>query len=81
MTSIGSFDGDMIEGYQIADDTLRECTGISEDDEHDQNLLYYIRYGVIDFAECLRIKRDRDEADYRQWLSDELTRAEEESHR
>ena len=81
VTSIDSFDGDMIESYQIADDTLRECTGISEDEEHDQNLLHYIRCGVIDFAECLRIKRDRDKADYRQWLSGELARAEEESHR
>ena len=79
--SIDSFDGDMIEEYQIADDTLRECTGISEDEDHDQNLLRYIRCGVIDFAECLRIKRSGDETKYRQWLSDELTRAEEESHR
>ena len=81
VTSIDSFDGDMIESYQIAGDTLRECTGISEDEEQGQSLLRYIRCGVIDFAECLRIKRSGDEADYRQWLSDELARAEEESHR
>ena len=81
VTSIDSFDGDMIESYQIADDTLRECTGISEDGEQGQSFLKYIRCGVIDFSECLRIKRDRDEADYRQWLLNELARAGEESQR
>ena len=81
VASIDSFDGDMVEGYQIADDTLRERTGISEDEEPGQKLLHYIRCGVIDFAECLRIKRDGDEVNYRQWLLDELARAEEESQR
>lgn len=81
VTSINSFDGDMIERYQIADDTLRERTGLSEEEEQDQKLLHYIRCGVIDFAECLRVKRDVDEAKYRYWLSDELSRAEAESRR
>ena len=79
VTSIDSFDGDTIERYEIADDTLRECTGISEDEEQGKSLLHYIRCGVIDFAECLRNRRDKAEAEYRQWLSNELARAEEES--
>ena len=81
VASIDSFDGDMIELYQIADDTLRERTGISEEEEQGQTLLHYIRHGVIDFAECLRVKRDGDEKKYRHWLSDELSRANEESQR
>ena len=81
VASIDSFDGDMIEKYQIADDTLRECTGISEEEQPSQKLLDYIRCGVIDFAECLRVKGNGDDENYRQWLSEELSRAEAESRR
>ncbi len=79
VTSIDSFDGDMVEIYRIADDTLRECTGISQDEESGKHLLHYIQCGLIDFSECLRIKRDETEENYHQWLSDELARADEES--
>lgn len=81
VTDVDSFDGDMIESYRIADDTLQECTGISEDDEKGEKLLRYIRCGVIDFSECLRVKRAGDESKYRHWLCDELSRGEEESKR
>ena len=77
---IDSFDGDMIDAYRIADDTLRERTGISEDDGLGE-ALSYIRMGEIDFAECLRVKRDHDEASYRQWLSESLGQAKEEAQR
>ena len=75
---IESFGGDMIETYRIADDTLQACTGISEDEKQGHELLRHIHCGAIDLAECLR-KRDGDEETYRQWLSAELSRAEEES--
>ena len=80
VASIDSFDGDMTR-YQIANDTLQECTGISEAEEPGKKLLNYIRHGVIDFAECLSVKRNGDEENYRQWLSDQLSRAEEKSRR
>ena len=81
VTYIESFGGNMIEIYDIADDTLRACTGISENEESGRDLLHYIRCGAIDLAECLRIKRNEDEENYRQWLSGELAREEEESKR
>ena len=80
MCEIDSFDGDTIDTYRVADDTLRERTGISEDDELGE-ALNYIRMGDIDFAECLRVKRDQDEAGYRQWLSGSLVQAKEEADR
>lgn len=74
VTDIQSDDGDMVDWYRIADDTLRECTGISDDDEEDVgwSLLHYLHCGAIDFAECMRVKRSRDETEYAQWLSDAL---------
>lgn len=77
--SIETYGGAKIARYRIADDTLRECTGISEDDERGETLLSFIRMGGIDLAACLRAKRDRDDAGYRQWLSEALTQAEEEA--
>ncbi len=71
-----SFHDDIIDS-RIAEDTLRECTGISGDEESDEKLLDYIYRGNIDFARCLRMKRDKEEEDYRQWLSEELARIEE----
>ena len=81
VTHIDSFGGNMIENYQIANDTLRERTGIIEDEEQGQDLLHYIRSGSINFTECCRVKRDLDEAGYRQWLSKKLklARAKQES--
>ena len=81
VTCIESFGGDMVETYRIAEDTLHEFTGITEDDENGKRLLHYIRCGFIDFAECLRVRHDGPEEAYRQWLSDELVRAESESKR
>ena len=81
LASIDSFDGDMIDRYQVADDTLRERTGISENEEQGKRLLHYIRVGSIDLFECQRAKRDRNEAGYRQWLLKELERCDEESER
>ena len=79
VTCIDSFGGDMIDMYRIAENTLRECTGISGDEEGDENLLRHLRDGGIDLAECLRIRRSGEETAYRQWLSDAATRAEEEA--
>ena len=81
VVSIDSIHGEMIHRYRIADDTLRDRTGISEEDEHGEELLDHIHSGLIDVAECLRVKRDSDEARYHQWLSDELLRANAESKR
>ena len=80
VTSIASADGDgdTIHRYRIADDTLRECTGISGNGEKDGRLLDRLHDGWIDLAECLRVKRDRDDAGYGQWLSEALDRADEE---
>ena len=78
---IESFGGDMIEDYRIAEDTLQECTGLSEDVEHGKKILDYMRWGYIDFAECLRVRRDGPDETYRQWLSEELVRAEADSKR
>ena len=79
VSDIESYGGDMIKYYRIAEDTLQECTGLSEDEEHGEKLLDYIRWGYIDFADCLRVRRDGPDDFYRQWLSDELVRAEGES--
>ena len=76
VTYIDSFEGDTIDSYRIADDTLRECTGILEDEGNAHRLFHCIRYGDIDLGECLRVKRARDEAGYREWLSDEMARVE-----
>ena len=73
--SIGSFSGEMPDRYVIAEDTLRECTGISGDEQCDDEILRHIRNGGIDLAECLRVRRDRDEAEYRKWLSEAATGA------
>ncbi len=75
---VDTHDGNKIDDYQIADDTLREFTGITEDEERAEDLLRVLRRGEIDLAECLRVKRDRDETGYREWLSVELDRVEKE---
>ena len=73
--------GSTIGQYRIAEDTLRDITGISGEDEESEQLLDHIRSGLINLAECVRAKRGRDEEQYRQWLSEELSRAEAESQR
>ncbi len=71
----------MIGRYRIADDTLRKCTGISGDEESGRKLLDYIYSGNINLVKCLRAKRDKEEEEYRQWLSEELVRVEEDKQR
>lgn len=63
-------------GYEIAADTLRECTGLSEGDgsTEDDRALGLLSEGWIDLNECLRIKRKEDEKGYRLWLRKELER-------
>ncbi len=75
---IDSGDGDMIDIYEVASDTLEKCTGLSRDNEEDCPIIGHIRLGFIDLGEFLRVRRDRDEPGYRQWLSDELERIKEE---
>ena len=77
VTSIESNDGDMIESYQIAEDTLEQYTGLSGNEEQTRKIFHYIRNGSINLNACIRAKRDSSESDYQQWLSNELERAEE----
>ena len=75
---IESSDGDTIDAYEVASDTLEKCTGLSIDSEEDRPVIGHIRFGFIDLGECMRVRRDRDESGYRQWLSDELERIKQE---
>lgn len=81
VVSIESFGGDTIHGYQSADGTLRECTGMSEEDEQGEKVLDVIRRGLMDVADRLRVKREGDEEKYRRWILDELSRTSEETER
>ena len=78
VTDIESFNGDTIGAFDIASDTLEKCTGLSRNNEEDRPVIGHIRLGFIDLGECMRVRRDRDESGYRQWLSDELERIKEE---
>ena len=78
VSDIESINGDTIFGYTVASDTLEKCTGLSRNNEMDRHLIGHIRCGFIDFGECMRVRRDRDESGYRQWLSDELERIKQE---
>lgn len=75
---IESGDGDTIDAYEVASDTLEKCTGLSRNNEMDRPVIGHIHCGFIDLGECMRVKRDRDEPGYRQWLSDELERIKQE---
>lgn len=76
VTSIESYGGDTIVRYRVAGDTLRELTGIVEDEEGRQ-ILNHIWWGMIDLGECLSARRKQDEASYRQWLRDALAESKE----
>ena len=78
VSGIDSLDGDMIDDYTIAADTLADCMGLPNELEQESSLIGYVRCGTIDLNECMRIRRERDEDGYRQWLSDELERADQE---
>ena len=71
--------GSTIGRYQVADDTLRDITGISGKEAQGEKVLDHLRSGLINLLECLRVRRDSDEGQYRQWLLDELSRADAES--
>ena len=73
--------GSTIGRYRIADDTLQEITGLSDKDARGEKLLDHIRSGLISLTECLRVKRDSDKGQYRQWLFEELSRADAECQR
>ena len=66
--------------YEIAADTLRECTDLSEGEglTEENQVLWRLSEGRIDLNECLRIKRKKDEKGYRLWLRKELDRIEQE---
>lgn len=51
-----------------------KCTGLSRENKMDRSVIGHIRLGFIDLGECIRVRRDREESGYRQWLSDELER-------
>lgn len=55
--------------YRIAEDTLREITGISGKTENDQELLEFISQGDIDLRELLNKKQKLADKDYSDWLS------------
>ena len=73
--------GSSVGRYRIADDTLRDITGITGEGELDEQLLDHICAGLISLPECLRVKRDNEEGQYREWLSEELSRADAEAQR
>lgn len=78
--SVDGWAGDFPRRYRIAGDTLREHTGISRDSGDDEKfLLHYLQDGSIDLDECLRVKRERDDDGYRQWLEEEKSKAASES--
>lgn len=78
VSGIDSLDGDMIDDYTIAADTLADCMGLPNELEQESSLIDYVRRGTIDLNECMRIRRERNEDGYRQWLADELERADQE---
>ena len=78
ISDIDTFDGDMIDDYTIADDTLADCLGLQNELERESSLIDYVRCGMIDLNECVRIRRESNEEGYRRWLSDELERADQE---
>ena len=78
---LDSFRGDSIDFYRIAEDTLLERTGLSPGGPVGYRALSHIEAGGIDFSECLRIKREQDEAGYLEWLSNAAARAEEEQEK
>ncbi len=55
--------------YRIAEDTLREITGIPGKTENDQELLEFISQGDIDLRELLNKKQKLIAKDYSDWLS------------
>ena len=48
----------------------KRVQAFSRDDDQGEDLLNYIHIGAIDYSKCLRVKRDNDESNYRQWISD-----------
>ncbi len=80
VTEIQSYGGDMIRSYRVADDTLRELTGLAEDEEGHE-ILDHIREGKIKLNECLSRRRELDNAGYRQWLGDVLAQEKEADER
>ncbi len=85
VSSIDSkYSGSTIGEYQIADNTLRDIARIDGEDgegEKDEELLDHLRSGMINLFECLRVRRERDEEQYRQWLDSEMSRVEVERRR
>ena len=79
VTSIeSSYDGKEIGIYRVADDTLRDLAGVSEDEEGRQ-VLNHIWRGGIDLGECLSERRKLDVDSYQQWLRDALAESKEAS--
>lgn len=75
---ICSLNGKMVNDYMIASDTLNNSIGLSPDEEKDLEILYWIfREGTIDLRQCLRTRQERDESGYREWLSEQVRKANE----
>ena len=75
---ITSFNGKMISDYIIANDTIKNSIGLSFGEKKDQEILWLIFVdGSIDLRQCIRIRQERDESGYRQWLSEQVRKANE----
>lgn len=67
--------------YTIAQDTLREVTGISGDNDNEQELLRLIYNGDLDLSEIVSKKQSLSSEEYLHWLSEqhEVVKAEQEA--
>ena len=76
--NISSFNGKMIDDYIIATDTIKNSIGLSFDEEKDLEFLWLI-FGdtSIDLRQCIRVRQERDESGYRQWLLEQVRKANE----
>lgn len=61
--------------YRIAEDALREITGISGEAKDEQEFLHLISEGSIDLRELLSKKQKLSEKDYFEWLSAQSEKA------
>lgn len=63
--------------YTIAQDTLREATGLAGDDEYELGLLSLISNGYLDLREVLSKKQILTSKEYSKWLSEQHDTAKE----
>ncbi len=77
-SSVDSSDGYMIDEYKVAEDTMKDITGLSADDEIQGKALSFIYSGYIDLAD---VKSNKCNEDYLEWIESEVTRVQSESNK